>query len=146
MSSKNGSARYWAAMSEANVEIVRAAIDSFNRQGDWASVFEQYATPHFQLDMSRSIAPQRGVYGREQTPGVLGQLTEGFESVKVEPHEFIELGEQIVVPLTAHMVGRQGIEVEARTTWTWTIRDGAVERVCLYQDRAEALNAAGLSE
>jgi hypothetical protein len=49
----------------------------------------------------------------------------------------------VVVPFTAHIVGREGIEVEARTTWTWTIRDGVVERVCLYQEREEALEAAG---
>jgi ketosteroid isomerase-like protein len=96
--------------------------------------------------MSRSIAPQRGVYGREQTPQVLSELTEGFESVRIEPHEFIGVGDHVVVPLTAHIVGRGGIEVEARTTWTWTIRDGVVERVCLYQEREEALDDAGLSE
>jgi ketosteroid isomerase-like protein len=107
-------------------------------------VFKTYAG--FKFDMSRSIAPQRGVYGREETPQVLSELTEGFESVQIEPHEFIEVGEHIVVPWTAHMVGRDGIEVEARTTWTWTIRDGAVERVCLYQEWDEALEAAGLSE
>jgi ketosteroid isomerase-like protein len=134
-------------MSQENVEIVRAGIDAFNREGDWESVFNQYAGPNFEFDMSRSIADQRGVYGREQAPRVLSELTEGsFESVQIEPHEFIEVGEHVVVPLTAHMVGRDGIEVEARTTWTWTIRDGAVERVCLYQDQSEALEAAGLAE
>ena len=132
-------------MSQENVEIVRA-IDSFNREGDWESVFKTGAGPNFEFDMSRSIAPQRGVYGREETPQVLSELTEGFESVQIEPHEFIEAGEHIVVPWTAHLVGRDGIEAEARTTWTWTFREGAVERVCLYQERAEALEAAGLQE
>jgi ketosteroid isomerase-like protein len=129
-----------------NVDVVRAAIDAFNGSGDWESVFLKDAGPNFVLDMSRSIAPQRGVYGREQALQVLSELGEGFESLQIEPHEFIEAGEHVVVPLTAHMVGRDGIEVEARTTWTWTIRDGAIERVCLYQEREEALEAAGLSE
>ena len=133
-------------MSQENVEIVRAGIDAFNREGDWESIFKKYGAPNFEFDVSRSIAPQRGVYGREETPQVLSELTEGFESVQIEPHEFIEVGEHVVVPWTAHMVGRDGIEVEARTTWTWTIRDGAVERVCLYQERDEALEAAGLRE
>ena len=132
-------------MSQENVEIVRAAVDSFNAVGNWESALKD-AAPNFEFDMSRSIADQRGMYGREQAPQVLNELTEGWESVQVEPHEFIDVGEHVVVPLTAHMVGRDGIEVEARTTWTWTIRDGAVERVCLYQEREEALEAAGLSE
>jgi len=44
------------------------------------------------------------------------------------------------------MVGRDGIEVEARTTWTWTLRNGAVERVCVYQTREEALEAVGAEQ
>jgi hypothetical protein len=36
--------------------------------------------------------------------------------------------------------------VQARGTWLWTIRDGLVVRVCLYQELQEALEAAGLRE
>jgi ketosteroid isomerase-like protein len=95
--------------------------------------------------MSRAVGPLRGVYGREQVEKVLSYFGEGFKSLRIEPHEFIEVGERVVVPQTGHLVGRDGIEVEARTTWTWTIRDGAIARVCLYQERQEALEAAGLS-
>jgi ketosteroid isomerase-like protein len=131
-------------MSEENVEIVRAAIDALNA-GDWESVLG-YTVPDFEFDMSRSIALQRGVYTLEQTPQILSELREGWESLHSEPHEFIEVGRHVIVPLTAHMVGRDGIEVTARTTWMWTFHDGAVERVCLYQERDQALEAAGLSE
>jgi hypothetical protein len=31
-------------------------------------------------------------------------------------------------------------------TWTWTIRDGNIKRLCMYQERQEALEAVGLSE
>lgn len=96
--------------------------------------------------MSRAVGPRRGVYGREQMQAVLSYFGEGFESLRIEPREFIEMGEHVVVPQTAHLVGRDGVEVEARTTWTWTIRGGAIARVCLYQERQEALEAAGLEE
>ena len=43
-----------------------------------------------------------------------------------------------------HLVGRDGIGVQARNTWTVTIRDGMVVRTCLYQDKQEALEALGL--
>ena len=52
----------------------------------------------------------------------------------------------MVVPGTGHMVGRDGIEVEARVTFVWTIRDGAIERITMYQERQDALEALGLSE
>ena len=42
--------------------------------------------------------------------------------------------------------GRDGIEVGSRPTLVWTIRDGAIERVSMYQERQDALEAVGLSE
>jgi ketosteroid isomerase-like protein len=52
----------------------------------------------------------------------------------------------VVVPTTEHFVGRDGIEVQARNIWTWTIRDGMIVRACLYQDKQEALEALALAE
>lgn len=131
------------AMSE-NVEIVQAAIDRFNRTGRWD--FEDVGG-RFELDLSRSMGPQRGVFfGIEQAERSINVFASDWESIRLEPHEFIEVGDHVVVPWTAHLVGRDGITVEARTTWTWSVREGAVERVCLYQDKEEALKAAGLAE
>ena len=45
-------------------------------------------------------------------------------------------------PLTIHFEGRDGIKVKA-TRRTWVFRDGAVERIVLYQELHEALEAAG---
>jgi ketosteroid isomerase-like protein len=50
------------------------------------------------------------------------------------------------MPFTNVAQGRDGIEVQARGIWVWTIRTGSIVRVCLYQDREEALEAAGLAE
>ena len=44
------------------------------------------------------------------------------------------------------MRGRDGIEVTARRTWVYTIREGGIVRLCQYQDLQEALAAVGLSE
>jgi ketosteroid isomerase-like protein len=74
------------------------------------------------------------------------EFAEDLDSVQIESHEFIEAGEQVVVPWTMHAVGRDGIKVQARVTWAWTVRDGAIERICMYQERHEALEAAGLSD
>jgi ketosteroid isomerase-like protein len=131
-------------MSQENVEVVRAAIDAYNR-GGWEAALKD-AAPDFELDWSRAIGPLRGVYGREQVRRLGAEFAENFESTRIEPHEFIEAGEHVVVPWTLHVVGRDGIEVQARVTWTWTIRDGAIERACMYQERREALEAAGLRE
>ena len=126
------------------MEIVRAGIDAYNR-GDWDALLKD-ATSDFEFDLSRAVGPTHGVFGRDQMKSLWSQFAEDWESVWVEPHDFIEAGEHVVVPWTMHAVGRDGIEVETRVTWTWTFRNGAVERVCMYQELPEALEAAGLSE
>ncbi len=130
-------------MSRDNVEIVRAAVDAYNR-GGWDAVLKDTA-PEFELDFSRSVGPAlRGVHGRVRTREFMEELAESWESLRIEPDEFIEADEQVVVPWTLHAAGRDGIEVKARTTWVFTIREGAIARITLYQQREEALEAVGL--
>jgi hypothetical protein len=72
--------------------------------------------------------------------------SESWESVRIELDKLIDAGEQVVATRTGFMRGRDGIEVQARITEVWTIRDRAIVRVCLYQEKREALEAAGLRE
>ena len=129
-------------MSQENVEIVRAALDAYNR-ADFEAI-SRFAAPGCTFDWSRSIGPQRGVYGIDELSKF--NTAEHFDSVRTEPEEFIEVGDQVVTPLVGHYRGRDGIEVMARFTYLWSIREGAVARVTLYQKREEALEAAGLRE
>ena len=131
-------------MSQKNVEIVRAAVDAWNR-GDWEATLKD-AAPSFAFDFSRSVGPGRGVYGLDQMGEYFQEVTEAWESLRLEAHELIEAGEHVVMPNTLHVQGRDGIEVHARAAWVWTIRDGRVARLCFYQERHEALEAVGLSE
>ncbi|MGH2926055.1 MAG: nuclear transport factor 2 family protein, partial [Solirubrobacterales bacterium] len=132
------------AMSQENVEIVRAAIDGYNR-GDLDAALKD-AAPDSEIDMSRAVGVIRGVYGLPQMQRILEEFRSAWESDQFGADEFIDAGEHVVTPFTNHLRGRDGIEVEARGVWVWTIRDGAIVRVCLYQEREEALKAAGLSE
>ena len=52
----------------------------------------------------------------------------------------------MVVTNTAHMRGRQGIEVIARSTLVFTVENGRITCERLFQEQAEALEAAGLPE
>jgi ketosteroid isomerase-like protein len=131
-------------MSQENLEIVKAAYDAYNRE-DWDAVFKD-AAPDFEVDLSRAVGPWRGVFGLDQVLRVLGEFNETWESARVEPHEFIEAGDLVVVPGTQHLKGRGGIEVVASATLVWTIRNGAIERVSMYQDKQDAIEAVGLSE
>ena len=61
-------------------------------------------------------------------------------------HGFAEAGSEVVVSNTAHVRGREGIEVVARSTFVFTVENGQITRLRMFQERAEALEAAGLSE
>ena len=132
-------------MSRENVELVRRGFASANA-GDWESFFRDVA-PNWELDWSRTRGPEvPGVYRGDEAQRVLIDFLESWQSVRIEPHEFIEEGEYLVIPLTMHLVGRDGIGVQARNTWTFTIRDGKLVRSCLYQDKQDALKAVGLED
>jgi ketosteroid isomerase-like protein len=105
----------------------------------------QAAAPGFELDMSRGMGPGRGVYGLDQVRRYLAEFATHWESVRIEPNEFIEAGDLVVVPQTTHARGRDGIDLVAHPTLVWMVRNGAIERVCLYQEQQEALDAVGLA-
>ena len=72
---------------------------------------------------------------------------ESFDNPRVEVDDFVDAGDQVLATVTNHGRGKlSGMDV-ARTTWNvWTIRDGKVIRGQAFESRAEALEAAGLTE
>jgi ketosteroid isomerase-like protein len=133
-------------VSRENVEIVRALIDAANR-GDWDACIKD-AAPGFVWDNSRAIGTDNRVVLRSaaQARDFFRGLNEIWDSFRIEIDETILIGDHVVVPHTTHIRGRDGIEAQARTTWLFTIRNGKIERACLYQGKDEALEAAGLAE
>ena len=99
-----------------------------------------------QVDLSRAVGLDRGVSRLDQFRRLSEEFAKSWESVRYEADAFIEAGEHVVTPFTNRLLGRDGVEVQARGTWLWTIRDGVITRLCLYQELQDALGAAGLSE
>ena len=131
-------------MSQENVEVVRRNFEAWNRRDltTWLASFRSDA----EIDWSRSRAPFKGVYrGHGELEVFWDEFWSTFEDVQLETHDFTEVGSEVVVPNTAHMRGRQGIEVTARSTFVWTVENGQITRFRMFQERAEALEAAGLS-
>ncbi len=114
-------------------------------RGDVDAASEDFA-PDFELDMSRAIGIDRGIYSLNQMRRLGEEFWEAWETVQVGADESIDAGEHVVIPFANRLRGRDGIEVQARGTWLCTIRDGLIVRICLYQEVQEALEAAGLRE
>jgi ketosteroid isomerase-like protein len=127
---------------QESVEIVRDAIDAFNRRD--LEAWEALSLPDAAVDWSESRGLEAGVYaGRDEVERFLGTF-ETFERVVIEPERFIGSDDSVVVPNTSRFKGRDGIETVARSALVYELRDGRIARVCLYQETAKALEAAGL--
>jgi ketosteroid isomerase-like protein len=132
------------AMSQENLEIVRAAIDALNR-GDLEGVLKG-ADPDFEFDFSRAVGPVQGVFTLGQARGFLEEFFGMWEAVRWEIDELREVGDHVAASFTSYTRGRDGIEITARPSWVWTFRDGSLVRQCFYQEWQEALEAVGLRE
>jgi ketosteroid isomerase-like protein len=137
------------AMSEENVEVVRRIYDAVMRR-DKETVFALY-DPEVHWDFSRS--PIKNVVGTTHYQGHDGlrewwrEWGEVWAAYEDERTELIDADEHVVSVVHSHGRGQSsGAEVEWTQYGVWTLRGGRVVRVAWFEDRAEALEAAGLSE
>ena len=132
-------------MSQENVEMVRRAIDSINR----GRLAVEDLADDFEMDWSNSVGPLKGVYrGLEQVNEMFQSFREVWDRLRWDIQEVIDLdGGRVLIVNRVRMRGRTShVEVEATGTQVWTMRDGKLASVKLYQSRADALEALGLSE
>jgi ketosteroid isomerase-like protein len=114
-------------MSEENVEIVQRSLDAYNRR-DFEAV-RAISDPELEVDWSASRGLEVGVYrGVEDVLRFYRTFLDTFERVEIEPERFIESGDSVVVPNTAHIRGRDGIETVARSAFVFEICAGLPNR------------------
>jgi ketosteroid isomerase-like protein len=133
-------------MSQENVEIVRRSTEAYSR-GDLDETLESWA-PDAVLDWSNSRGLEAAVVrGRGEIRAYLERFIETFEEVRIELEDILEVEEGVLIAENlAHVRGRDGIETTARSAWLITLRNGQQTSLTLYQSKADALEAAGLSE
>ena len=135
------------AMSQDNVEIVRRSADAYSR-GDLDGTLESWA-PDVVLDWSNSRGLDAGVYrGHDEIRAFMERFLAAFDEARVEllddPTE-VEAALLVAENIT-YLRGRGGIQVQARSAWLITMRDGETTSLTLYHTKREALEAAGVSE
>jgi ketosteroid isomerase-like protein len=109
----------------------------------WLALFSSGA----EIDWSRSRGPLKGVYrGPSELEVFWDAFWSTFQDVQVEMHGFTEVGSEVVARNTARIRGRQGIRVIAKSAFVFTVENGQITRLRLFQERAEALEAVGLRE
>jgi ketosteroid isomerase-like protein len=135
------------AMSEENIEIVRAAAAAASR-GDLDAWLE-YLTDDIDFRAAEGALDDHGPINGKDALRVFAQdWLDTFDEVKVEPVELIDAGDDNVIAVT-RISGRaklSGVETDMTYAELSTLRDGKIARSRQYFTRDEALEAAGLSE
>jgi ketosteroid isomerase-like protein len=132
-------------MSQENVEVARRWIEAYNRRD--METLVQLNTADF-IFRSIFVAVETEFQSPEGFPyAYFKTLDEAYERFVVVPSEFIDGGAAVLMVGSAEWRGREsgaeGATPIATASW---FRAGKVFRAETFTDRAEALEAAGLSE
>jgi ketosteroid isomerase-like protein len=130
-------------MSEENVEIVRSAIEVFNRDGP------QAVTAFFDPEIEWHDLPEQpdaGVHhGRKGFLAAYEQFAGGFEDFRFLADEIFAHGNQVITHHSTVARGSvSGATFDQRGAAVWTLRNGSIVRVEWFGTQGEALKAAGL--
>ena len=131
-------------MFEEDAERLRGAYQAFNERG--VEAFLERLAPEFQL-RDRESSPDRAetVYGKQGIKDLFDSYMEAFDALRLEPQEFVDCGDQIVVSLHQHVRGKgSGAEVVGNIAHVWTMRGEAPFRLMIFGDKESALRALGV--
>ena len=129
-----------------NTERLYAGYERFNRTREYDI---DLLAPDFEMHEGSGIIDTAGVFrGRAAFTDVLRNLEKAFEELRWEIEKLMELPDgRVLVFVRARARGRgSGVETDARIAHVWTFRDGKAVRMDVFDERAEALEAVGLSE
>jgi ketosteroid isomerase-like protein len=133
------------AMSQENAEVVRRDVAA-RAARDW-STLDQIWHPEIELVLVGGSGTFTGI---DEITQFFDSLSDSYRDYRVEAHEVIDAGERIV---TVEWVAGRGLKDSASEAWIHTdlfrvigFEEGKIRRIEEYPSRAEALEAAGLSE
>lgn len=123
-----------------NVEVVREMLENYLR-GDYAAALPVFADD---VEVVTSIERYHGLAGVVEE----AQRWEGmWNDYRFEVDDLVDAGDKVV--LLYHQSGTSktsGVVLEERAGWVYTLREGKIARVEMFQDRSSAFRAAGLEQ
>jgi ketosteroid isomerase-like protein len=130
------------ALSAENLEVVRRSLETFSETGEilWATLDEEIEiTDH-------DIPDQNGYRGHEGFARWLEDWGAAWADYTIEPKEFIDAGEHVVVVLHMRAKGRgSGLELDREDAMVYQLRAGKIIRTDYYNDTRQAFTAAGIA-
>ena len=136
-------------MSEENLDVVRRIYDAAARRDD-VIPFEVYAEDII-WDISnsrRALLAMKPVYhGHDGVRQYWRENLSAFGAIDFEVEELIDAGDQVLAVIREREVGRaSGVPVETTHLAVYTLRGSKVIQMQVFDDRQQALEAAGLEK
>jgi ketosteroid isomerase-like protein len=142
-------------MSKQDVESLSRLYEAFNSR-DMPAMLDclgadveieetsdlEYAALLLRVLGPRFVVLSGGYRGRDEVRSLFETVWAISEWFIVEPQDFIEHGDAVVVPLTLRAKSLDsGAEGEASTVHVWNMSRGKAHRLRVFADRARALDA-----
>jgi ketosteroid isomerase-like protein len=133
-------------MSHKNVEIVKRALDAFNRRD--LDAYDDLYTPDYQWFPALTGTIEGGNYrGREGMETWFVEASDTWEWFRMLTDEVRDLGDRVLGLGRIEGRGRgSGVQLDAAAGMIIEFRGDKISRVRTYLDHGAALRAAGLSE
>jgi ketosteroid isomerase-like protein len=130
-------------MSQENVQAVQSALERFVATGQpqWDALDEDIEVyDHDIMDAGE----YRGYTGFARW---LEDWASAWSEYTMEPEAFLDAGDRVVAFIRQRTVGHgSGVSLEREDAMVFEVRDGKTVRLDYYNNRAEALKAAGLEQ
>ena len=141
-------------MSNQNVELAKegiAAINDTYRTGDitaWRTHVEKTFDSEVVLEGGTEAFTEGEWRGHEGVISFVANQMEVLEEMWLRADDYIDVGDELlIVPITFGGRARHtGLDVQLSPVHVFKVREGKVLRWQVFQNRDQALEAAGLSE
>ncbi len=122
-----------------NVEVVRRGYKAFKAGGVEAIL--EFLDPAIEWHMSAAFTHTPRVFqGHDGVREVFHFFDEQIEDLDADPHEFIDAGDRVIVPVRLHgRLRESGEPVAYELVQVWLGREGKAIRLVTYPDRETAI-------
>jgi len=131
-------------MSQENVEVVRRALAALDSRD--LEAYLEVASP--QIELITPASPLQGsIVGHEGIRTFFREMWSFSETSEFRVEEIRAVGERVLAFFVLTATSRQNaIETSSRVGGVYDLEHGKIRRAHIFADRAEALEALGLSE
>jgi uncharacterized protein len=126
-------------MSQSDVDTIRGAYEAFSR-GDIPAVLEAF-DPEIDWNTPESLPYGGHFRGHEEVTGFFQGIPEHIDDLRVEPAEFLDAGDHVVVTGELTGRGKSGAQFTAAFAMVWRMRDGKAVEFREYTDSAPVVEA-----